>query len=168
MRQQMEVPKKSEEPLLNRAYRCFGFLGLVTLPLGLAALLQAVGLMNFGMGTIGKDSQGVGETLTRWAFAIGLFLGLPILGGMLYATIYGIRQAVRFRHPALVVLSVVSIVFWGVTMIYVPMLDVPGHPYLEYGWDIGGGIYVAANVLIPAWWFSQGRRCYRSKEFERK
>jgi hypothetical protein len=38
-----------------------------------------------------------------------------------------------------------------------------GGPIVEYAIDIAFGIYIAANVLIPAWWFAMGRRRYRSK-----
>ena len=155
------MAEKTIEFRLNRAYRCFAFLRLITLPVGLAALLDALGLMKFDMGTIGVDSSGVGQTLTRWAFAVAMLLGIPILAGMLYATIYGIWQAARLRHQPLVVLSAVSIICWLGTLIYIPYSDVPGHPYLEYAWEIGGEIYVAANLVIPAWWFTKGRRRYR-------
>jgi hypothetical protein len=144
------VPENSSEVLrleyarLNRAYRCFAFLGLVTLPFGIAALLDEFHLINF-------DAI-VGVRLEGWT----IFLGIP---GMLCATIYGIRQTVRFRHPALVVLSVVSIIFWGGTMIYFRYFD-----YLTgYVLGIAFGIYITANIFIPAWWFTMGRRRYRSK-----
>jgi hypothetical protein len=144
------VPENSSEVLrleyarLNRAYRCFAFLGLVTLPFGIAALLDEFHLINFD--TI------VGVRLEGWT----IFLGIP---GMLCATIYGIRQTVRFRHPALVVLSVVSIIFWGGMMIYFRYFDyVTG-----YVLGIAFGIYITANIFIPAWWFTMGRRRYRSK-----
>jgi len=154
------VPENSSEVLrleyarLNRAYRCFAFLGLVTLPFGLGALLDEFHLMNF-------DAI-VGIKLEGWT----IFLGIP---GMLCATIYGIRQTVRFRHPALVVLSVISIIFWGGTMIYMRYSDL--HPTLDYvtGYVLGiaFGIYITANIFIPAWWFTMGRRRYRSKANER-
>ena len=144
------VPENSSEVLrleyarLNRAYRCFAFLGLVTLPFGIAALLDEFHLINF-------DAI-VGVRLEGWT----IFLGIP---GMLCATIYGIRQTVRFRHPALVVLSVVSIIFWGGMMIYFRYFDyVTG-----YVLGIAFGIYITANIFIPAWWFTMGRRRYRSK-----
>ncbi len=144
------VPENSTEVLrleyarLNRAYGCFGFLGVASLPFGLAALLDEFHLMNF-------DAI-VGVKLEGWT----IFLGIP---GMLCATIYGIRQTVRFRHPALVVLSVVSIIFWGGTMIYFRYFDyVTG-----YVLGIAFGIYITANIFIPAWWFTMGRRRYRSK-----
>jgi len=144
------VPENSSEVLrleyarLNRAYRCFAFLGLVTLPFGIAALLDEFHLINF-------DAI-VGVRLEGWT----IFLGIP---GMLCATIYGIRQTVGFRHPALVVLSVVSIIFWGGTMIYFRYFDyVTG-----YVLGIAFGIYITANIFIPAWWFTMGRQRYRSK-----
>lgn len=167
----MEVPinsnqfLRSEYARLNRAYRCFAFLGLVTLPLGLAALLDASGVMKFGVGTIGVDTTGVGGMLSRWALALGMLLGGPILAGMLYATVDGIRQTVRFRHRTLVVLSVVSVVCWVGTIIYISYSDLPGHPWIQSAWEIGGEVYVAANVLIPGWWFIKGRRRYRTVEF---
>ncbi len=143
------VPENSSEVLrleyarLNRAYRCFAFLGLVTLPFGIAALLDEFHLINF-------DAI-VGVRLEGWT----IFLGIP---GMLCATIYGIRQTVRFRHPALVVLSVVSIIFWGGTMIYFRYFDyVTG-----YVLGIAFGIYITANIFIPAWWFAVGR--WRNKD----
>jgi len=157
----MEVPETAEARL-NHAYRCFAFLGVVTLPLGLGALLQACGLINFSMGTIGQDSRGIGETLTRWAYVAGIFLGLPIIVGMLYATIFGIVQAVRFRHPPLIVLSAISIVCGGgLLIVIVNEWDIyNGGPILEYAMDIASGLYVGANVLIPAWWFTKGKRRY--------
>src|SRR6267378_6185062 len=152
------VPENSSEVLrleyarLNRAYGCFAFLGLVTLPFGIAALLDEFHLINF-------DAI-VGVRLEGWT----IFLGIP---GILCTTIYGIWQTVRFRHPALVVLSVVSIVCWGGTMIYMPYSDLPGHPTLDsvmgYVLGIAFGIYITANIFIPAWWFIKGRRRYRSK-----
>src|ERR1700681_3556048 len=36
------IPQKTNNFRLNRAYRCFAFLGLITLPVGLAALLDAL------------------------------------------------------------------------------------------------------------------------------
>lgn len=153
------MAEKTIEFRLNRAYRCFAFLRLITLPVGLAALLDALGLMKFDMGTIGVDSSGVGQTLPRWTFAVAMLLGIPILAGMLYTTIYGNWQALR--HSPLV-LSAVSIICWLGTLIYIPYSDAPGHPYLEYAWEIGGEIYVAANLLIPACWFTKGRRRYGS------
>lgn len=161
----MGGPEKSDDSRLSRAYGCFAFLGLITLPLGLAALLQAFGLMNFDVGTIGKDSGGVGQTLSRLALLVGMLLGLPIIAGVLYASIYGIRQTVRFRHTPLVVLSVVSIVCGGGLLIVVANeWDIySGTPTLRYAMDIAGAVYVAANVLIPAWWFSKGKRRYRTK-----
>ncbi len=161
----MEVTREHDEFVLNRAYRCFAFLGLITLPLGLAALLQVFGLLNFDIGTIGKDSGGVGQTLSRVALLVGMLLGLPLGAGMLYATIYGIRQTVRFRHPPLVALSVISIVCGGGLLIVMANeWDVDhGGSALTCATDIAGGLYVGANVLIPAWWFIKGRRHYKSK-----
>jgi hypothetical protein len=165
----MELPGKSDENRLNRAYRCFGFLGLATLPVGLASLLDALGLMNFDMGTIGEDVNGAGSILTRWAFVVAMFLGVPILVGMLTATVYGIRQTVRFRHRPLVILSAVSVVCWAGTMIFIPFMDLPGHEVfyhvMDYVLAIALGVYTAANVLIPAWWFTKGRRAHRSELF---
>ncbi|HWY22787.1 MAG TPA: hypothetical protein VNX26_16285 [Candidatus Acidoferrum sp.] len=166
----MDVARESDEFLVNRAYRCFAFLGLITLPLGLAALLQVFGLMNFDMGTIGKDSGGVGQTLSGVALLVGMLLGLPVVAGMLYVTIYGIRQTVRFRHPPLVALSLISIVCGGGLLIVMANeWDVDhGGSALTRAMDIAGGLYVGANVLIPAWWFIKGRRHYRSKAVPRE
>jgi hypothetical protein len=151
--------EKSNEFLLNRGYRCFAFLGLVTLPFGLGALLSEFGLMNFD-----ESSHGLGWTLILWT----MVLCIPIFVGMLYATVYGIRQTVRFRHRPLVVLSLVSLICWGGTMIFIAYSasEVTDHPILDRAisdvMGIGLGVYIAANVLIPTWWFSKGRRRYRS------
>jgi hypothetical protein len=143
---------------LNRAYNCFAFVGLATLPFGIGALLYEFGLMNFD-----ERAHGLGWTLSGWA----MILGPPIVVGMLGASVYGIRQTVRFRHTGLVVLSVVSIICWGGTMIYMPYSDLPDHPTLDsvmgYVLGIGLGLYIAANLLIPAWWFAMGRRRYVNK-----
>ena len=162
------VPENSDEFLrleyarLNRAYRCFAFLGLVTLPFGLAALLQAFGLMDFNF-VVGTDARGVGQRLSQLALVVSLVLGGPIVLGMLGATVYGIRQTVRFRHTALVVLSLVSIVCGSGLMILLAILGNGGGPIVEYAIDIAFGSYITANVFVPAWWFAMGRRRYRSK-----
>ena len=39
----------------------------------------------------------------------------------------------------------------------------PSVPMVDYGMGVAFGIYIAANLLIPAWWFINGRRRYRSK-----
>ena len=151
----MDVPEKSDESLLSRAYGCFAFLGLITLPYGLAGLLSELGLMNFHVG-----SGGIGETLT----VVGTVLGFPIFAGILTASVSGIRQTVRFRHPALVILSTVSIICgYGSLALLTTWNDVRGHPILDYVADMAVGIYIAANVLIPVWWFTAGRLRYRNK-----
>jgi hypothetical protein len=157
------IPEKSNEFLLNRAYHCFAFLGLVTLPFGLGALLSEFGLMNFD-----ESSHGLGWSLIGWT----MVLCIPIFVGMLCATIYGIRQTVRFRHTPLVILSVVSIVCWVETIIFMPFSDLPGHGVLyqvmDYVTGIELGVYIAANILIPTWWFITGRRRYRREAFEQE
>jgi hypothetical protein len=152
----MELPGKNDEYRLNRAYGCFAFLGLVTLPLGPAALLQKLGLMHFDEG-----SGGLGETLSGWAYYWGMLLGGPILIGMLVASAYGIGRTVQFRHLALVVLSVNAIVCGGGTILLIFASDTAPQPILDYLTGIGFGTYITANVLIPTWWFTTGRRRYR-------
>jgi hypothetical protein len=49
----MEAPRRSDQSLLNRAYGCFAFLGLATLPVGVGALLYLQHWMNFDEGTTG-------------------------------------------------------------------------------------------------------------------
>ncbi len=142
------VTEKSDDALLDRAYGCFGFLGLASLAFGLSVLLS--------------ESSGLGGRLT---VLFGMLLPLALMLGMFAASVCGIVLTVKFRrHPALVVLSVVSIVCGGGGMIYISHSVLPDLPhYLEYAPTIGVAIYVAANVLIPAWWFAMGRRRYRSK-----
>ena len=148
------VTEKSDDALLNRAYGCFGFLGLASLPFGIAALLSHFGLMNFDEGSNGFT----------WTLVFGMFLGPLLLVGMLVASVSGIVLTVKFwRHSALVVLSLVSIVCVGGGVTYISYSDAPNLPhYLDNAVAIGAAIYIAANVLIPAWWFAMGRRRYRS------
>ena len=149
------VTEKSEDALLDRAYGCFGFLGLVTMSFGIAALLSQFGLVNFDEG-----SHGFG-----WTLVGAMLLGPLLLVGMLFASVCAIVLTVKFwRHSALVVLSVVSIVCVGGAMIYISHSDAPNLPhYLDNAVAIGAAIYIAANILLPAWWFAMGRRRYRSK-----
>ena len=152
------VTEKSDDAPLDRAYGCFGFLGLVTLPFGIAALLSQFGLMSFDEG-----SHGYG-----WTLVGGMLLGPLLLVGMLVASVSGIVLTVKFwRHSALVVLSVVSIICGGGLLIVIAIeWDVsPGSSTLTHAMDIAGGLYIAANVFIPAWWFIKGRRRYKSKAF---
>lgn len=148
-------PEQNDEFRLNRAYRCFAFLGIITLPLPLLDLLS--------------QFKAVSGIVDQWGVLlelVAMFLALPILGGMLYATIYGIRQTVRFRHRPLVILSAVSIICVGGLMLFIPYSDSPGHadvhPVTGYMMGLGFGIYIWSNILIPAWWFIKGRRQYRS------
>jgi len=154
----MDLPQRRNESQLNRAYGCFAFLGLVTLPFGLAALLQTLGLMYLDEG-----SGGLGEALSGWAYYWGILLGGPILLGMLAATAYGIVRTVQFRHLALEVLSVNAIVCGGGTMLLIFAADNASQPLLDYVIGIGFATYITANLLIPAWWFTTGRRRYRMK-----
>jgi hypothetical protein len=83
------------------------------------------------------------------------------------ASIFGIWQSVRFRHPALVVLSAISIACGGGLIVLLP--NTPGWnggpnlPIVDYGMGIAFGIYIVGNILIPAWWFIRGRQRYRTK-----
>ena len=152
----MEAPRRTDESLLNRAYGCFAFLGLATLPVGVGILLYVLHWMNF-------DEGSTGGSLTM---LFGMGLATPLAMGMLCATIYGIQQTVRFRHPALVVLSAISIVCGGGLIVLLP--NTPGwnggpdSPVVDYGLGLVFGIYIIANLLIPARWFISGRRHYRS------
>ena len=139
---------------LNRAFGCFAFLGLATLPVGVGILLSVLHWMNF-------DEGSNGGTLVM---LFGMGLAAPLSVGMLGASIYGIQQTVRFRHTALVALSAISIAC-GVGMLgllpYTPVWNGgPDFPIVDYAIGIAFGIYVTANLLIPAWWFTKGRRRY--------
>ena len=153
----MDVPRKSDESRLNRAYGCFAFLGLATLPVGVGVLLSMLHWMNF-------DEGSNGGTLVM---LFGMALAAPLSVGILGASIFGISQTVRFRHPALVVLSLISIACGGGMIVLLPKTPVwngaPDVPIVDYGIGIAFGIYIAANILIPAWWFTKGRQRYRSK-----
>jgi hypothetical protein len=151
----MKPPQKKEESRLNRAYGCFAFLGLVTLPFGLATLLQKIGLMNFDQG-----SGGLGESLSGYAYLLGTLLGGPIVIAMLVASAYGIVRTLQFRHTALAVLSANTIVCGGGTILVMFLSDSVDRPILDYITGTGFGIFVATNLVIPAWWFFNGRRHY--------
>jgi hypothetical protein len=143
-------PAKSNESLLNRAYGCFAFLGLATLPVGVGILLSVLHWMSF-------DEGSNGGTL---AMLFGMGLAAPLFLGILGATILGISETVRLRHPALVVLSVISIACGGGMIALLPKTPVwngaPDMPIVDYAIGIASGIYIAGNVLIPAWWFTLG------------
>ncbi len=142
-------PEQSDEFRLNRAYRCFAFLGIVTLPFPLLDLRTQF-----------KAANGIVERWGVLAELVVMILALPTFAGMLYATIYGIRQTVRFRHRPLVFLSAVSIICGGGFLLSIPYWDSFGHdPHhvTDYLLGFGFSLYVAANVLIPAWWFIKGR-----------
>lgn len=150
-------PAKSKESRLNRAYGCFAFLGMATLPVGVGILLSVLHWMNF-------DEGSNGGTLVM---LFGMGLAAPLTLGILAASIFGISQTVRLRHPALIVLSVISIVCWGGMIALLPKTPVwngaPDVPIVDYAIGIAFGIYIAGNVLIPAWWFTLGRRRYRAR-----
>jgi hypothetical protein len=97
----------------------------------------------------------------------GMGLAAPLSVGILVASIFGISQTVRFRHPALVVLSVISIACGGGMIVLLPHTPVwnggPDTPIVDYVLGIAFGIYIAGNVVIPTWWFAKGRRRYRTK-----
>jgi hypothetical protein len=153
----MHVPTKSDASLLNRAYGCFAFLGLATLPIGIGILLSALHWTSFDEGTNGG-------TLVM---LFGMGLATPLFVGILYATTFGIRQTLRFRHPGLVVLSVISIACGGGMIALLPYTPVwkggPDFPVVDDGIGLAFVIYIAGNVLIPVWWFTRGRRSYRAK-----
>ena len=153
----MDVPRKSDESRLNRAYGCFAFLGLATLPVGVGVLLSLLHWMSFDEGTNGG-------TLVM---LFGMGLAAPLSLGILCASIFGISQTVRFRHPALVVLSVISIACGGGMIVLLPHTPVwhggPDLLIVDYGMGFAFGIYIAGNLLIPAWWFTRARRRYRTK-----
>src|SRR5271157_3521673 len=144
----MKAPKKSDESQLNRAYGWFAFLGLATLPVGVGCLLSAMHWVNF-------------DESSNWGILpelFGLTLAVPLFVGMVWSLIYGIRQTVRFRHPALVVLSGISIAFLGLMVLLpcTPAWDADTFPpIVEYGLGIAFGSYIAGNILIPAWWFTR-------------
>jgi hypothetical protein len=153
----MPIPGNRDESLLNRAFGCFAFLGLATLPLGFGILLSVLEWMNFDEGTTGGSL----------AMSYGMVLAAPLSMGALGASTYRIWQTVRLRHPALVALSAVSVVCGG-GLIFL-MQYTPGwnggtdSPALDYGMGIAFGLYITANLFIPAWWFIVGRRHYRSE-----
>jgi hypothetical protein len=157
----MEVQQKSDESRLNRAYACFAFLGLATLPIGVGGLLSVLHWMNFDEGSTGF------QLVMLYGMGLAPLLSIGVVG----ASIFGIWQTVRFRHPPLIVLSVVSIVCGGGPIAVLTYTEGNGGgdlPMVEYGMGLAFGIYILANIFIPAWWFSKGKQRYRSKAFAQK
>lgn len=152
---QMEAPKRSDESRLNRAYCGFGFLGLEFLLVGAGYILSATHWFNFDWG------------IWPEVFGVSVVGPLFVVGGTVWALINGIGETVRFRHPALVVLSAILITFVAVLIVLLPYAsgwsDAPGLPIVDHVLSVAFGIYIAANILIPAWWFTRGRRRYRAK-----
>ncbi len=148
----MDASRRSDESRLNRAFGWFAFLGLATLPVDVAYLLSVMHWV--------KESD-----LLGWAELFGFSLAGPLLAGMAWASIYGIRQTVRFRHPALIALSAISIVFAIVFVgAFIAELEYQDLPIVDDGLTVAFGIYIAGNILIPAWWFTRGRRQYRARD----
>ena len=145
-------PEQKDEILLNRAFGCFTFLGVVPLLIGFLDLL-----IQFETAKGNEENWGLLVELTV------MILALPVLAGMLYATTYGIRQTVRFRHRPLVFLSAVSIICGGGFLLSIPYWSSPNNAVTNYLVAFGFWFYAAANILIPAWWFIKGRRHYRSE-----
>ena len=149
-------PEQSDEFRLNRAYRCFAFLGIVTFPFVLLDLLSQF-----------KAANGIVQEWGVLAEMVGMVLALPILAGMIYAMYYGVRQTMRFRHRPLVFLSAVSIICGGGFLLSILYWNSSrhddAHHVTDYLMSLGFGLYICANILIPAWWFISGRRHYRSK-----
>ena len=158
----MQAQRKSDESRLNRAYACFAFLGLATLPVGLGALLSALHWMSFDEGTNGGTVS----------MLFGMALAVPLSIGMMFATVYGIQQTVRFRHRALVVLSIITVVCGGGLIALLPHMPGwnggPDVPIVDYGMGAAFGIYILGNISIPAWWFAKGKRLYKSKALAQK
>ena len=48
-------------------------------------------------------------------------------------------------------------------MLSIPYWDSPGGAVTGYLMALAFGLYIWANILIPAWWFIKGRGHYRSK-----
>lgn len=139
---------KSKKAQLNWTFGYFFFLGLTTLPFGVIALLDALHWVN--LEKISSDGE-------FWIEIFGLTVALPLVLAMLAATIMGIWRTVELRHPALIVLSIVSIICGGGMIALVPYTPVwnghPDVPVVDHTMAIAFGIYICANVLIPAWWF---------------
>jgi hypothetical protein len=73
----------------------------------------------------------------------GMALATPLAVGMVGASTFGIWQAVRFRHPALVVLSIVTIVCGGGLIALLPYTPGwnggPDSPMVDYGMGVAFG-----------------------------
>jgi len=127
----------------DRAYCCFAFLGLAVM-----AILAEPFVSN-------ESSQG-------YAATVGLGLPLP----MLLAFVVGLYLAVRSQwHWPLVILSLITILFWTFTIgsvITESDSESASQKYMEAE-DKEAWIYAAVSILLPLWWFAIGRWRYKSK-----
>ena len=142
--------QRLEAARLDRAYLCFAFLGLVTLPFVVFDVVDEFGLLN-------------PKTLDNWGELFEITLAIPLFLAMVILSVYGIVRTVQIRHPGLVALSAISVVCGGGYMGFALTMLNGGSRVLE---DVAAGafvIYIAANVLIPGWWFLIGRRRYKSE-----
>jgi hypothetical protein len=98
-----------------------------------------------------------------WGLLFEIFLAIPLFVVMLIVSVCGIVRTVRLRHTALVVLSAIAIVCGGGCVTLELTLRGGGGGSLGVVAGIAAGIFLAANVLIPAWWFISGRRDYKSE-----
>ena len=135
------------------------FFGLATLPVGVGILLSVLHWMSFDEGS----TEGSLVMLFGMVHCHAAFCGDPGRYDLWDPADGAARQR------ALIVLSAISIVCGGgliVLMPYTPGWDGgPDSPMVDYGMGIAFGIYVTANIVIPAWWFTKGRRRYKGDAF---
>jgi hypothetical protein len=149
-----ELERRKRLRLLDQAYGCFAFLGFSNLPFGLVTLLELFGLLNL------NDRSGVGATLAGWAELFEYTLAIPLFVAMLTASVYGIRRTVQHPDPALVVLSGISIVCEGTFISLLFKEWNVGSNVVGDMLEIGYGIFIAANIILPArWLIVRRRRC---------
>jgi len=128
--------------LLDGAYACYAFLGL--------AMMAFMAVSTVTVSTIIERDYEEGSGMLV-ASILSLMLPLPIV------FVAAIVLTVRFRrHRALVVLCLTNILFFAAIAIGIP--DCCSEGASERAINAIGWICGAVVTLVPAWWFTMGRR----------
>lgn len=154
----MTIPRRSDEIAaeemerretlrrLDRVYGCYAFLGLAMMA------IMAVDIL--------ATPEGQGGTQEGWGMALGALLALP-LPIVLVATIVWTLKLRRNwqRHRMILVLGLSTLFLAGAMAIDASeIFPAKSNRAEEYAGYAVVGIYAVAATLVPAWWFTRGRR----------
>jgi prepilin signal peptidase PulO-like enzyme (type II secretory pathway) len=99
-----------------------------------------------------SDPTGLNAEVAEFVFFI------PLLLGMVVTIIYGVIQAIRFRHRVLAILSTVLVVCLAA---WVGLVASGGN---RDALAILGIIYMATSISVPVWWFAFARKRYHFRD----